>query len=401
MLKNKYTYLFIIIAIIAILNSCQGGKDRLPDLTESYNRKDKKPFGAYIAYKQLAEMFYTNTIREKRQSFYTTWNEIADVDALYILITKRLYLTDEEASSMMEYVKKGNDLFISASLIDQHLLDKMNIVQHGKQEGYPDFEGMEKTSTYFESTPYRYYYLPFDNFFSGYDTNRYIKPIARNENGKTNCLVYFYGKGRLFLHSEPRAFSNYFLLQKNNYEYLQNIVAYTNTNPEHLYWDDYYRNLKERRNSNTNSEEGFSTLDEIMKHPALKAAFWLSLLLLLLYILFGGKRRQRIIEPVKPNENTTVTFTETIGRLYLQKKDNKNIAEKICTYVNEYVRNNYFMNTNHISDEFLTTLSRKSGVEKATVETLYRAMHQAQHKSTVTDFELLQLNELVQHFYKK
>ncbi len=400
-MKNIITYLFFIAAIIAILSSCRSGEPSLPDLTESYNRKDKKPFGTYIAYRQLEEMFYTNTIREKHQSFYTTWNEIADVDALYVLITKKLYLTDDEANSMMAYVKKGNDLFISASFIDQHLLDKINLVQHGRIEGYPDFALMEKTATNFDQTPYRYYYLPFDNYFSGYDTNRYIKPIARNEKGKTNCLVYFHGKGRLFLHSEPRAFSNYFLLQKNNYQYLQQILAYTNTNPEHLYWDDYYRNLKERRNSDKNSGEDFSTLGEIMKHPALKAAFWLSLLLLLLYILFGGKRRQRIIEPVKSNQNTTVTFTETIGRLYLQKKDNKNIAEKICTYINEYVRHNYFLNTNHINDEFLTALSRKSGVEKGKVESLYRAMHQAQHKSTVTDFELLELNELVQHFYKK
>lgn len=401
MLKNKITYLFLITAILAVFNSCQRGESSLPDLKETYSRKDKKPFGTFIAYRQLEEMFYTNTVREKHQSFYTTWNEISDIDALYVLITKKLFLTTEEANSMLAYVKKGNDLFISASFIDPHLLDELKIVQHGSMEAVPDFDRMEITATNFELTPYRYYYLPFDHYFSGYDTNRYMKPIARNENGKTNCLVYFYGKGRLFLHAEPRAFSNYFLLQKNNYRYLQNILAYTNTNPEHLYWDDYYRNLKERRNSDKDKEDGFSTFDEIMKQPALKAAFWLSLLMLLLYILFGGKRRQRIIEPLKPNENTTLTFTETIGRLYLQKKDNKNIAEKICTYINEYVRHNYFLNTNHINDEFLTTLGRKSGVEKARVESLYRAMHQAQHKSTVTDFELLQLNELAQHFFKK
>ena len=138
-----------------------------------------------------------------------------------------------------------------------------------------------------------------------------------------------------------------------------------------------------------------------MKYPPLAAAFWLSILLLALYILFGGKRRQRIVEKVKPNENTSVTFTETIGRLYLQKKDNKNIAEKMTTYFNEHVRNNYFLNTNLINDEFITTLSRKSGVEKNRVESLYRAISHVHNNAVVDDYQLLSLNEQIQHFYKK
>jgi predicted nucleic acid-binding protein len=117
--------------------------------------------------------------------------------------------------------------------------------------------------------------------------------------------------------------------------------------------------------------------------------------------LFGGKRRQRVIPMVKPNENTTVAFTETIGRLYLQNKNNKNIADKMITYFNEYVRNHYYVNTNTINDEFLTTLSRKSGVEFTQVETLYRTIQHAQQQYQITDFELLSLNTQIQKFYKK
>ena len=133
-----------------------------------------------------------------------------------------------------------------------------------------------------------------------------------------------------------------------------------------------------------------------MKHPPLKAAFWLSLLLLLMYILFGGKRVQRIIQQLKPNENTTVTFTETIGRLYLQKKDNKNIADKMITYFNEYIRNT----TNHINDDFIVMLSRKSGVDRDKVDTIYRTITAAQRSNEVNDYQLLSLQEQIQQFYK-
>ena len=138
-----------------------------------------------------------------------------------------------------------------------------------------------------------------------------------------------------------------------------------------------------------------------MKHPSLAAAFWLSLLMLVLYIAFGSKRKQRVIPPIKQNVNTTVTFTETIGRLYLQKKDNKNIAEKMITYFNEHVRNNYFLNSNVMNDDFISTLSRKSGIDRNAVESLYRAFDHAHQCTTLDDYQLLSLNQQVQHFFKK
>jgi hypothetical protein len=242
---------------------------------------------------------------------------------------------------------------------------------------------------------YGYYYFPFQNYFTGIDSTN-TRVLGYNDDKKPNSIVYFKGRGKLYLQCEPRAYSNYFLLKENNYRYLKHSVAFTQNEPQHVYWDDYYYKIKNR----DNSQKDFSTFSEIMKHPPLKAAFWLSFLLLLLYILFGGKRIQRIIKQLKPNENTTVTFTETIGRLYLQKKDNKNIADKMITYFNEYIRNTYFLNTNHVNDDFVVVLSRKSGVEKDKVDTLYRTIVTTQTSSVVNDYQLLSLHEQIQHFYK-
>ncbi len=397
-MRYSNTYRFYLLIALLALFACKSGKRVMPELKETYGLSDKKPFGAYIAYNQVREMYSRNTIRDKRQSFTTTWSQSADDNALYILLARNLYLTTAEVNDMLEYVKKGNDLFIAASSVDENLLNKLGIEQHSQNSLSLDYDRMQSTATFFNARSFFYYYLPLDQYFSGYEDNEWLKPIATNGNGKVNYLVYFHGKGRLFLHSEPRTFSNYFLLQKDNYKYLQHVLAYTKNEPEHVYWDDYYRNLRARKSDN---EDGFSSLSEIMKHPALKTAFWLLIVLLLLYLFVGSKRRQRIIDPIKPNINTTVAFTETIGRLYLQKKDNKNMAEKMCTYFNEQVRHQYFLNTNHVNDDFVTALSRKSGVERAKVDSLYRAMEQAQKKQDISDYELLILNELFQQFYKK
>jgi hypothetical protein len=385
--------------VIVLLSSCLGGgSKKLPSMVETYSRKDKKPFGADIAYRQIEAMYSANIIRDKKLNFKNTWDNISDTAALYICIAPKLFVNEEEAEAMMEYVQDGNSLFISAGYIDDILLDKIGCKAVYSSPAVEKMVGnMKNTAVRSVAQPadkYAYYYYPFQNSFTTIDSSN-TRVLGYNDSKRPNSIVHFYGKGRLYLHCEPRAFSNYFLLKENNYEYLKNTVAFTQSEPEHVYWDDYYNKLRQKKSGNN-----FSTFGEIMKHPPLAFAFWLSLILLLLYILFGGKRVQRIIQQLKPNENTTVTFTETIGRLYLQKKDNKNIADKMITYFNEYIRNTYFLNTNHVNADFIAVLSRKSGVEKDKVDTLYRTIVATHSSDVVNDYQLLSLHEQIQQFYK-
>jgi hypothetical protein len=89
-----------------------------------------------------------------------------------------------------------------------------------------------------------------------------------------------------------------------------------------------------------------------------------------------------------------------VGRLYLQKKNNKNIAEKMITYFYEHVRNKYFLNTNEINGQFIITLAGKSGFGKEETEKLFNMISAIQATESVEDEELLELNEHLQKFYK-
>ncbi len=399
-MKHKLLYLYLFSAIIVLLAGCSGcNQNKMPSLVETYNKKDKNPFGASIAYRQIKAIFHNYNIQDKKLDFKNTWENISDTGSLYICMAPKFFVTDEEVSAMMEYVEAGNSLFISAGYIDELLMNKTGCSEVFNSPVLDEIFGkMKNTSVSGVVQPesrYGYYYHPFENYFINIDSST-TRVLGYNERNKPNFIVYFRGKGKLYLQCDPRAYSNYFLLKENNYLYLKNSLAFTDNKPQHIYWDDHYYKL----NGRTNEERDFSSFGEIMKHPPLKAAFWLSLLLLLLYILFGGKRVQRIIKQLKPNENTTVTFTETIGRLYLQKKDNKNIAEKMVTYFNEYIRNTYFLNTNHVNDDFVAVLSRKSGIEKDKVDTLYRSIAATQGSDVVSDYQLLSLQEQIQQFYK-
>ena len=205
-----------------------------------------------------------------------------------------------------------------------------------------------------------------------------------------------WGKGRIYFHSEPRALSNYFLLTKNNYLYLQEILQMMPEKPENIYWDNYYSN----KNFSPNSNSSNSTLSTLMKYPPLAKAFFIALGLLLLYMFFNSKRRQRIVPVLKRTENTSIAFAEAIAGLYFSKKDNKIIAEKIITYLNEYIRTKLIISNNVNDVNYVDILGRKSAVEPEVINELVDVIKAIQKSEKVTDVQLLKLNRLTEIFFK-
>ncbi len=130
-------------------------------------------------------------------------------------------------------------------------------------------------------------------------------------------------------------------------------------------------------------------------------AFWIALDMLLLYVLFGMKRKQRVVPVIEPVQNTSIAFTEAVAALYLAEKNNKNIADKMIGYFNEHVRTHYFLNVSAGNKDFINSLSKKSGVPLESVQALYNAMEKIGVAYDVSDFELLSLSEQIQLFYKK
>lgn len=383
----------------AILFAGCGKKNPLPDLRETYAATDTKPFGGKIAFSILQNSFPDNYVQSTKLAFEQGVLSYSDTAAVYFCLARNFYTKPAEADAILDYVYHGNSFFLSAANIDTILLHrifcKVEAGQPVNQQGsYYENTGVKLIDD-LDSSAHGYFYKPFSSYFSELNKN-YYRTIGYNGNMQPNCTVFFWGKGKLFLHTDPRAFSNYFLLKNDNYLYMQRLLQLMPPEPEHVYWNDYYYRKNRRA-----TESSFSTMDEILKYPSFSGAFWLALFLLIMYVLFGMKRRQRMIRQLQPNDNSSVIFAETIARLYLQKKDNKNIAEKMITYFSEYIRTNYFLYANAGSDDFIQALSRKSGVSLEKTISLYRAIDHANQAGKLDDYQLLSLNEQIQQFYKK
>jgi len=396
------------------LNSCNlQNKKRVPSLRESYRKTDKLPFGSFVAYNGFQSEFPDYWINIADKPFDQTWETIKKNStkySVYFLITKNLLLSVDEVNAMIEYVKAGNDLFISADYLDSKLLDAVYCTLERKSEIINEVAGnMHDThvSMYYgndiKTSDYGYYYFPFLNYFSSYDSN-YARVLGVNESNLPNYLVLFAGKGRLYLHVAPRIFSNYFLLTKKNYQFFENVTSYLRFDPQYVYWDEYYKNHsssgKRNNRDDHNADDHYSSLSVIKQNPALSWAFYIALAGILLFVFFNAKRKQGVMEVVKPNTNATLAFTETVGRLYFQQKNNKNISEKLITYFYEYLRKRYFINTSMINNEFINSLSGKSGFSHSDTKELFELIKDIQSQENITDQELLTLNEKIDRFKK-
>ncbi len=398
----KSIFYVALLVLLCGLNACINNYKKKPDLRESFSYKDSRPFGTSVGYSILKKMYPENNIEINKQSFADNYGWDSDTASLYINISKNYYFTERDAESLMRFIYKGNTAFICAAYFDTLLLKRLYCKQNKQTlSSYNSFTSFKNTTVRYNdhlalyNQTYSYYYLPFKNYFSEINGS-YARIIGYNEESKANFFVFMWGKGRIYFHNEPRALSNYFLLTKNNYLYLQEMLQMMPSNPDKIYWDNYYSNKNYARGNNDAS----STIGTLMKYPPLAKAFFIAAGLLLLYIFFNSKRRQRIVPLLKKPENSSIAFAEAIAGLYLNKKDNKIIAEKIITYFNEHVRTKLFIAGNVNDEGYAELLSRKSGVQPEVINELVVHVKRIQKVVKVTDEQLLKLNELTEKFFK-
>jgi len=376
---------------------------RIPRLDPKYGYKDKEPMGGYVAYHYLNSLFNYGVTNVIDKPFSKLRYDINYDKSLYVIVAKAVFISKDDLESMMNYVSNGNTLFISAEYIDEKLIDTLGAkISFDFSIFFAQSEyNMEKKDTWLSLAQeananrqkYGFFFVPFNNKVLSYDTSA-TQELGYNENNDPNFIAIDHGQGKFILHIAPAAFSNYFLLAGNNKEYLEKSFSYFKAETSSVYWDNYYRLRK-------SSDENFSIVKFFKKQPPLYYAFLLTLAALVIFIAFGGRRRQRLVPERIPNHNTTISYTETIGRLYLQKKDNRNIALKMFTYFLEHVRTSYYLNTQNLNNEFSEALSRKSGVPETRVKNLLQLMDDTDRSDYVSDIRLLELHNLIQEYFKK
>ncbi len=160
------------------------------------------------------------------------------------------------------------------------------------------------------------------------------------------------GKGNLYIHSVPNIFTNYNLLKAER-DYIFKCLSYLNIRD--VIWDEYYKEVNKYQST---------PIRYILSQPSLKWAYFTLIISLIFFVIFRGRRDQRVIPIIKPLSNTTLEFVETVGNLYFKQSNHKNIADKKITYFLDYIRIKYSLKTlNYLNDDLVKQLSEKSAIE--------------------------------------
>ena len=239
----------------------------------------------------------------------------------------------------------------------------------------------------------------FDNFYER------VVDEGIEETGRTPVLGFIpYGKGRIYMHSIPLAFTNYALTQEQGFEYVSHVfseVLSAEGKPaaEKIYWvNPKYPNLNVA--NRPSSHFGRTPLKYVLSQPSLAWAWYLLLVSALLYVLFVGKRRQREMPLLTRPENTSMAFVALIGQLTFLRGDHRQLAMEMLRLWSGYVHRHYQLPLLQDRPGLAETLASRSGVSPELIQKIFSLRQKIENSSYFSEVTLVSLYKLLQEFYK-
>lgn len=369
--KTLKIYIAILVVIFALIIMADRNRPKPIDWRPTYSVNDKIPFGLYVFDKEVKGLLKNQKIeRVSAMTPYEFLDSKYDSDSLvenykikgtFFNISEFGSIDDQSIKEILYFVSHGNNAFLSMKTFPQTLLDTLKI------DFRTDFQYTGNTSIWLanKNVSTKKYHLVEgmgDYYFSKIDTlNTVVLGYQGNKPNqkRINFIKVPYLNGYFYLHTQPAAFTNFHLLKSDHYQYAEKVLSYIPKGD--VFW------YTKGQNSETISD---SPLRYILSQPALKWAWYLFLIGMLIFILFNVKRKQRIVPILKPLPNLTVDFTKTIGNLYYQEGDHDNIIDKKIIYFLERVRNEYLIDTTKLDDVFIKKLHHKSGKDETDIRDL-------------------------------
>ncbi|WP_400078184.1 DUF4350 domain-containing protein [Winogradskyella sp. R77965] len=396
--KRSKIALYIIGAVIVFMMIAEVTKPKALNWRDSYSAADKIPLGCYILFNEL-ETFSEGEVLVSEQSIYEYLKKVDTLNSKsLVFINDYINLDGQESNALMNFVEDGNTVFISGNFFYGNVLDSLNIsIQRQysnlyKKESENKFTSpsLQKNNRVFKDVIENSHFVSVDTLNTTILGTTTTKTESDNDETNANFIKVDVGDngGQFILHTNPFAFTNYHLMNDKE-DYAATVLSYLPK--QQIIWDNNYK---------TGRKVITSPLRYILKNTALKWAFYISMFGLILFVIFRGKRVQRIIPVIKKLENSTVDFTRTIGELYYQYGDFTNIINKKIEYFLEFVRTNYYLDTNQLNTTFIEKLAAKSSNTKETTKALVDYLVFLKSKNNHTEQELIELNKKIEHFTK-
>lgn len=394
----------------------------------TYKYSDTNPYGTYITYDLLKEVFHEDNISISRKSITRTLKPILDDYILYYDLEEgeepeqidmsyydsisnvedvMTYMSisnifqfkkNDNLTFLLDFAAVGNNVFIAAQTFDYRLLDTLQLdyIYHIQDTAFV-------LSDYDTTKIYNYTYprQEIPKVLSVDSCKLPFRILGTNEKLRQATFIKIqYGKGNIYLHTLPVAFTNINVLDEDKYKFVFKCLSYIPKESK-IIWDEYTKKHHQGLWDEDEESSGNGLLKVMLSSPPLRVALLLIILGIILYMIFTSKRRQRIIPDFKPFTNSSVEFMNTISNLFYKKKDYKAITERRHAYFLEFIRHNYYIQTERIDSEFIDLLHAKSGMDVVRINKIFELYNDITLYLHISENQFMQYNRLLEEFYDK
>ncbi|MGQ8869781.1 DUF4350 domain-containing protein [Myroides sp. TSA_177.3] len=397
-LKKFGIALLVLVTFVFIYES---GKQKPINWNESFNNRDKNPYGLYILDQEIDALLKTDSLTRFNSSIYE-FLEYEDYDTLspstlIVIGSAGIDLDQYTADYLKAYIEAGNTALVLYSNPNIAFLEAFGLSK--EETAYNDINDTEP-NTVLELTNEHLTKQRFRIKNDYYNVNLQILDSTKSNvevlgyktvNGATkqvDLVRVKQGKGQLILGTSPIIFTNFYLVESNNHLYVESVFSYLPESQNH------YLYVKSLGTLDT-PEESSSLLRFIFGNVALKWAWYFFLLGLLVFTLFTAKRRQRIIPIIPPVKNTTIEFTKTVSNLYIQSKDYNDLIHKSIIYSLEKIRRVYYIDTAVLDEKFVHHYQLKTNKNKADILAFVNLVNEFKKTSFLaTQEDLVRLHQV-------
>ncbi len=389
--------------------------------SETYEETSKAPYGTFVINQLLEDYFPNEEMQALDKSVGESFGD-SITSGNYVFIGEAIYLDSLSLESLENFVFKGGNAFIASKTIPYDLMGDYIYEECYEEIYWNDYYSMEDTLVslnvfhkdladslgydykfleYGSTKPYRWHYI--DSIFFC-DEEHSLVELGGIDEGYINFVKKEYGDGVFYLHTNPLAFTNLQLLDELGLAYAAKVFSHLEDGP--IYWDSYSRTEEEvgrRRNQmegNGERRASESPLKYLLAQTSLKWAWYLALVLGLLYLLFSSKRKQRVIPVLEENTNTSLEFISTIGRLYFLQNDHRKLSLQKMRLFRNFTRERYKFNVSPTETDFIPKLVARSEVPKEVIEKILLMNKNINGSDFVSEKTMVDFHQVLDLFYK-
>ncbi len=353
----------------------------------NFNTQSKDPYGLYVFNQELPHLLKDQKLTKTSLSPYEYFldnEQTTENKTTYLFVENKSGLDDVSVKQLLKKVSNGADLIIASESFyygNSYFLDTLRIHLHNIKTNNLHFVNKKSATDTLKIKD------EYNSFFTVKNPDNYTA-IAKLNNNISFVSTQF-GKGTIYISATPILLTNFYILNKefNSKIFTEEFVSFIKN--ENVIWFDENYNPNERESNN-------SIFNVILKYKSLRYAWYTLVIGLILFLIFYGKRKQRIVPIIEPVKNTTIEYIETVGNLYYQENNHMQLLNKQIKLALHFIRTEWKIVTQDINEDFKTKLQQKSLANSADINQFVNFITNFNAQKTYSQTDLIEFNQLLQ-----